>query len=659
MPVLPRLAALSVSIDRLFALPRRRKRAVMMFTDAVILLACFPMAMALRAESPGIAADPRLWLAPAIVVPGSIAVFARLGFYRAVIRFMESKAARAILWGALSSGVMLVAVRYALSLPILQSVAAIYTLLALALVGGARLGLRQIWDRSRPGAKTPVAIYGAGAAGRQLMVSLQRGRDHAPVAFIDDSPDLQGTLVAGIRVHPPGELGRLIESRGIGMVLLAMPGATRQRRAEVIAWLDAFAVQVRTVPDLSEILSGQAAPTGIASIAVEDLLGRDPVPPRDDLMEASIRGKSVLVTGAGGSIGSELCRQILARNPARLILFELSEYALYTIEQELQPLAARSGAQVVPLIGSVRDRARLETALHRFGVETMYHAAAYKHVPMVEANAVEGVANNVFGTLAAAEAAVAAGVREFILVSTDKAVRPTNIMGASKRMAELVCQAMSQTQSATRFTMVRFGNVLGSSGSVIPLFRRQIAAGGPVTVTHPDITRYFMTIPEAAQLVIQAGAMGRGGDVFVLDMGKPVRIADLARRMIRLSGHCPVLPGERATAESIAIAFTTLRPGEKLYEELLIGDTARPTAHPAILTADEPCLPMAKLRELLWELEAACAENDVPMVRSLLAAAPTGYRPAERIVDPLSEAGRPLPSGWPRQRPEPVLRRIY
>jgi FlaA1/EpsC-like NDP-sugar epimerase len=452
---------------------------------------------------------------------------------------------------------------------------------------------------------------------------------------------LHGTQIGGLLVFSPGRLEEIIRDYNARVVLLAIPSISRSARAAIVARLEQLPVRVQIIPGTADMVSGRAASAEIREVMVEDLLGRDPVPPNRPLMAATTTGKAVMVTGAGGSIGSELCRQILREGPRVLVLLELSEYALYQIDEELRALAAaeRPGVRIVPLLGSVGDTDRVTTILRQFEVETIYHAAAYKHMPIVEQNMIEGLSNNVFGTLNLARAAVAAGVGNFILISTDKAVRPTNIMGASKRMAELICQALEAQSPRTRFSIVRFGNVLGSSGSVIPRFRKQIAQGGPVTVTDPEIARYFMTVSEAAQLVIQAAGLAKGGDVFVLDMGQPVRIVELAQRMIRLSGYVPQIVEDPARlrlpcpADVIPITFTQMRTGEKLVEELLTDASAAQTAHPRILTTMEPSLPWDRLVRLLDRLRDACRADDLPRIRSILVAAPTGYVPAARIVD--------------------------
>ena len=628
------------------SLTRTQKRVVQLAVDSVLLLGCFLVAMFLRFDSWAFLDKAHVLRPILLAIPLTLYVFARMGLYRAVVRYVSGKALKTVAQGAALSGLFLLISSQAFGWPIPRSVPFIYVLLVLVGVGGVRFLMRALFSRAHVAEKTRVLIYGAGDSGRQLYSSLQEGREYAPVVFVDDNEELHGSVIGGLRVYRPDEVERLVQEYRIGVILLAIPSASRSTRAQILAALEPLPVQVRTIPGMVDIVTGRAKISEIREVPIEDLLGRDPVPPRQDLLDANIRDKVVLVTGAGGSIGSELCRQVLRLHPRRLVLLELSEYALYAIDRDLQEIARREAlsVSVTPLLGSVQDGERVASLLRHFQVDTVYHAAAYKHVPLVEFNVVEGIRNNVFGSLAVARAAMDAGVQAFILVSTDKAVRPTNFMGASKRMAELACQALAGEHSATCFSMVRFGNVLGSSGSVIPLFQQQIASGGPITVTHPDITRYFMTIPEAAQLVIQAGAMARGGDVFVLDMGEPTRIVDLATRMARLSGLQPVVVGSDASrseraANDIDIVFTGLRPGEKLYEELLIADGAQRTEHARIMTATEVSLPLEELEPLLWELRAACDVYDVQRVRDLLCRAPTGYRPKDPIADPMHGTG--------------------
>lgn len=637
-------------LSKLFGLSRTTKRVMEVVVDTMLIITSFLGAMWLRLDSVDFLGQPGVWLALPIVVPVSIALFAWLGFYRAIIRHLGLKTTQAIVVGVVASSGVLGVTALLFDLPIPGSVPFLYAMLALLTVGGIRFGLRYCYLRQQQQHKRRVLIYGAGAAGRQLAMSLRHGRDYEPVAFLDFAPRLQGSHVQGLKVYPPEECGRLIKAYGVEMLLLAIPGATRARRQEIVESIETLKIPVQTVPDMADVVSGKAKVTELRDVAIEDLLGRDPIPPDPSLMGADITGKVVMVTGAGGSIGGELSRQILRQHPRQLLLVDVSEYSLYRIEQDIAQLMQVEGRQVpcLPILASVRDGGRLEALMRMFGVDTIYHAAAYKHVPLVEQNMAEGIRNNIFGTLAMAKAATSAGVGKVVLISTDKAVRPTNMMGATKRMAELVCQALASQQSATCFAMVRFGNVLGSSGSVVPLFRQQIERGGPITVTHPEITRYFMTIPEAAQLVIQAGAMSRGGDVFVLDMGQPIKIVELAHRMIRLSGLQPyyldavasdnagVLGTPSACAGSkgdIAIAFTGLRPGEKLFEELLIAEAAEYTAHPRIMTANETMLEWDALQPALQALDRACQRQDMDRVREILFSVPVGYAPRHEVVD--------------------------
>lgn len=643
-------------VQYLLGMSRTKKRLLLLAADSVALICVFVAAMFLRLDSSAFQSHPKVWLALLPVVPLSLFVFVKLGLYRAVIRYIEGHALVAILLGAVASGGALAVVAAVLELPVPRSVPVIYTLLTFLVLGGMRFAFRELVLVGKQRKTTRVAIYGAGESGRQLVQMLRESVLFRPVVFLDDSLAAQGTHVAGLRVLAPEQIDRLIRQADVSAVLLAMPSASKARRSEILKRLERFPLQLLTVPGMDDIMAGRAKLDDVNDVKIEDLLGRDAVAPRPDLLGANITGKTVMVTGAGGSIGSELCRQILSQHPARLVLFELSEFALYSIEQELLGLRAEGNAcEIIAILGSVQSAERVATTLRLFGVQTVYHAAAFKHVPLVEHNVAEGVRNNVFGTAVVLDAAVAARVESFIMVSTDKAVRPTNIMGASKRLAEMVCQAKAQGPTVpTKISMVRFGNVLGSSGSVIPLFQKQIAAGGPLTVTHPQITRFFMTIPEAAQLVIQAGAMGRGGDVFVLDMGDPVQISDLAAQMARLHGLKPVIVAKDREAKlgkgEIAIQFTGLRPGEKLYEELLIGDCPAPTQHPRIMSATEICLTGSALAPLLERLDMACAQNDIASVRQVMAEAQTGYNPNSLIADNLwkERPARPVPANVPQ-----------
>ena len=511
-------------------------------------------------------------------------------------------------------------------------VGVVFWAFSLILVVGGRLAARMFLSRRNVN-REGVIVYGAGRGGAQLVSSLIGGDDYLPVAMVDDNVALHGKRIHGLKVYSPDRLEELVTKEGAAGVLLAIPSASRRRRRQVLQRLSEFPVHVQTMPEIRDIVSGKARVDDIRDVDVEDLLGRNPVPPNPKLMDACIKGKVVMVTGAGGSIGSELCYQILKLAPSRLVLFELSETALYTVERNIRRIAQKEDidCDIIALLGSVHHEHRIREVIKTFDVQTIYHAAAYKHVPIVEHNVFEGIHNNVFGTLYTARAAIDAGAESFVLISTDKAVNPTNVMGATKRFAELLLQALNAQSEATKFSMVRFGNVLESSGSVVPLFKEQINHGGPVTVTHRDIIRYFMTIPEAAQLVIQAGSMAKGGDVFVLDMGKPVKILDLAHRMINLMGMT-VRDAEHPDGD-IEIEFVGLRPAEKLFEELLIGSNVSGTGHPRIMRADEDCLTMEVLSELLDQLIQASQDLDYEKARKILLTVVKEYDPQNGIDD--------------------------
>ncbi len=611
-------------------LSRRRKQILSVGVDFALLLLAFWSALALRFET--LTPDLRLYgwqmlAAPLLAIP----IFVRMGLYRAVIRFMEDRVVYVVAGGVTLSVLLLAAITALTHTQGLsRGVLAIYWLLAIVYVGATRFLARGYFLRAerRAQERRRVAIYGAGSAGTQLAYALRAGKEYWPVLFFDDNSALHNTELAGLRVHSPADLEALVGAKAIDELLLAIPSAPRARRLEIIDRLEGLHCKVKTVPGMAEVVSGSTPVDAVREVGIEDLLGRESVTPNSELLGRCICGKVVMVSGAGGSIGSELCRQIVRLGPKRLVLFELSEFALYSIEQELMALCGRlpAAVEIVPVLGSVTHQHRAERLMRRFGVQTVYHTAAYKHVPLVEHNPIEGIRNNAVGTRRLAEAALVAGVETFVLISTDKAVRPTNVMGASKRLAELILQALARRGGRTRFCMVRFGNVLGSSGSVVPLFRQQIAAGGPITLTHAEITRYFMTIPEAAQLVIQAGAMGQGGEVYVLDMGEPVKIRDLARRMVHLSGL--EVRDEDNPQGDIAIEIVGLRPGEKLYEELLIGENVEGTPHPLIMRAYEHELPWVDLEAGLAELDAACRVADFEGVLALLGRFVREYAPA-------------------------------
>jgi FlaA1/EpsC-like NDP-sugar epimerase len=622
-------------LEALFESSRTTKRIISLCYDTFAIALAFYIATCMRLGTFSIPITQKELTAVAITIVITLALFTKMGMYRAILRYMTLPAMLTIVGCVCVSGLVLAMASFFTFSKVPRSVPFIYITTALLLIGTPRLLVRSLialLNRQSRGNKEAVIVYGAGYTGHQLTLALQ-ATPYKVVAFVDDNPALHGTVLANKKVFDPSMIEALMHTHSANKILLALGSTPNSRRAEVIKRLEALPVSVQTVPAIPDILSGKARIEHIRDVEIEDLLGRDPVQANPDLMHACITNKVVMVTGAGGSIGSELCRQILRQSPKTLVLFELNEYSLYSIEQELQQEIATRGLELklVSLLGSVQKENRLETIMRAFGVQTVYHAAAYKHVPLVEHNIVEGVRNNVFGTWYCAEAAIKAGVESFVLISTDKAVRPTNIMGASKRMAELALQGLAQRQSTTRFTMVRFGNVLGSSGSVVPLFRQQIKQGGPITVTHPEIIRYFMTIPEAAELVIQAGAMGTGGDVFVLDMGEPVKIIDLAARMIHLSGL--EVKDDKHPNGDIEILYTGLRPGEKLYEELLIGDNVSGTGHPRIMRAEEQCLNWKETKLLLDELDKSCHTYKCDEVKELLINAPTGYKSTEALGD--------------------------
>ncbi|WP_175653705.1 polysaccharide biosynthesis protein [Pseudomonas sp. Marseille-P9899] len=658
---------------KLLQLPRRQKRLLQVLTDIVLVWGALWLAFLVRLGIDDLA-NPLLdhgWLfaaAPIISIP----LFIRFGMYRAVMRYFGNDALVTIIKAVSLSALILGLFVYWYSnherlVP--RSVIFNYWWLSLIMVGGLRLAMRQYFlgdwfaaaqhvpFTNRDDGLPRVAIYGAGAAGNQLVAALRIGKLMRPVAFIDDDESIADRVISGLQVYKPRHIQKMIDVTGAQEVLLAIPSASRARRREILGYLEGFPLHVRSVPGFMDLASGRVKVDDIQEVDIADLLGRDPVPAQEELLEHCITGQTVLVTGAGGSIGSELCRQILALSPKALLLLEHSEFNLYSITSELEQRVAREALSValLPILGSVRNQDQMLDVMKTWRVDTVYHAAAYKHVPMVEHNIAEGVLNNVIGTLNTAQAAVQAGVANFVLISTDKAVRPTNVMGSTKRLAEMTLQALSRQQALvlfgddsnisyvnkTRFTMVRFGNVLGSSGSVIPLFHKQIKAGGPLTVTHPKITRYFMTIPEAAQLVIQAGSMGLGGDVFVLDMGEPVRIVELAEKMIHLSGLS--VRSERNPHGDIAIEFTGLRPGEKLYEELLIGDNVVATQHSMIMSANEDFLDWDVLKVRLSTLLSAVRQDDYGAVRQLLRETVSGYAPDSEIVDWIYQQRRQEP----------------
>jgi FlaA1/EpsC-like NDP-sugar epimerase len=625
-------------LDKIIKLSRRNKRLLLLLLDSVLIVVVILLSFSLRLEYLYFPDGDLIWVvlgAPIIAIP----IFVRFGLYHAVIRYIgfnalwaivQAASLYALLWGVIGfmSGVG--------GIP--RSVLLINWFLVILALGGTRMTARWFLlgadNKTNSTEITNVVIYGAGSAGRQLSIALTHSTEYNPVAFMDDNNELNRQSINGIDVISKGGLKHLIKNKNVTEVLLAIPSLTRFERNEIINYLEPYAVLVRSLPGVTEIAQGKVKVADLREVSIKDLLGRDSVVSSKELLGLNITNKVVMVTGAGGSIGAELCRQILALKPQVLVLFDQSEFALYQIHKELVNVGMPN-VEILPMLGSVTNPKRLSHTLERFDVNTIYHAAAYKHLPMVESNNAEGVSNNVFGTLTCAQAAIHHGVDTFVLVSTDKAVRPTNTMGATKRVAELVLQSLAE-ECNTRFSMVRFGNVLDSSGSVVPLFREQIKGGGPITVTDPEILRYFMTIPEAVELVIQAGAMAKGGDVFVLDMGKPVRILDLAEKMIRLSGLR--LKDKLHPDGDIEIKFIGLRPGEKLYEELLIGGNVSKTDNPMIMRAEEEMLAWGDLKLILDELELAVDSCNHVELRKLLIKAVPGFKPQSGITDILFEA---------------------
>ena len=620
----------------ILALPRAAKRFIALSVDLGLCVLTVWLAYYLRLGE-FVALSGNALLAVAVSIGIALPIFIVSGLYRAIFRYSGWPALLAVARAISIYGLLYASIFTAIGVVgVPRTIGLIQPILLLLLVGASR-ALARVWlgdqyqSILKRAARPKVLIYGAGRTGRQLVAAMANSHEMQVVGFLDDDDRLHGHVLNGQPIYNPADLANLASTLTISDVFLAMPSLSRKRRNEILSQIRTARVAVRTLPSVTDLAQGKVSISDLRELDIDDLLGREPVTPNHILLAMNVRSKVVMVTGAGGSIGSELCRQILSVSPSKLLLIEQSEFALYGIHQELEEKLAGREIALVPLLASVQDDDRMREIMSTWHPDTVYHAAAYKHVPLVEHNPAEGIKNNVFGTLRTAQAAAENGVSDFVLISTDKAVRPTNIMGASKRLAEMVLQALAATNPGTKFSMVRFGNVLGSSGSVVPKFRQQIRDGGPITLTHPEITRFFMTIPEASQLVIQAGAMAKGGDVFVLDMGQSVKIMDLARRMIELSGL--TVKDEENPDGDIEIETTGLRPGEKLYEELLIGDNPKPTSHPRIMKAHEDFLSWSDLEAKLNTLEMALNVNDVGVIRLMMEKLVTGYTPSDEIVD--------------------------
>ena len=624
------------------ALPRATKRFLVLSVDLGLCVATVWLAYYLRLgefisfNGQSEWAVGAVW-ASAAAIALALPIFIVSGLYRAIFRYSGWPALLTVAQAVGIYGLLYACIFTAVGVAgVPRTIGIIQPILLLLLVGASR-ALARVWlgdqytSILRRSSRPKALIYGAGSTGRQLAAAMANSHEITVVGFVDDDDRLHGHVLNGQPIYNPSDIEALTSTLHISDVLLAMPSLSRHRRNEILSQVRSARVAVRTLPSMNDLAQGKVSISDLRELDIDDLLGREPVAPNHILLTKNILGKVVLVTGAGGSIGGELCRQILQVGPSKLLLIEQSEFALYSVQQELEEKNASSETELVPLLASVQDPDRMREIMSTWRPDTVYHAAAYKHVPLVEHNPAAGIKNNVLGTLHTAQAAIESGVTDFVLISTDKAVRPTNVMGASKRLAEMTLQALAPVNTGTKFCMVRFGNVLGSSGSVVPKFRQQIRDGGPISLTHPDVTRYFMTIPEAAQLVIQAGAMAKGGDVFVLDMGQPVKIFDLAKRMVELSGL--TLQDEQNPDGDIAIEVTGLRPGEKLFEELLIGDNPKPTIHTCIMKANEEFIAWEELEGKLNALEVALSVNDVGVIRLMMKQLVSGYIPSDDIVD--------------------------
>jgi len=622
-------------VRNFFEASRSTKRTISVFYDALSILTAIYVSSFLRYGFPPDITQERLFCAATTLII-SLYIFVKLGLYRAILRYINHQALVAVIIGTGVSALTLAATSFFYSAAIPRSVPIIYFFIALLFTGLPRLAVRGLVHSLQHKTGEAVIIYGAGSCGHQLCAELQAGNLYRPVAFVDDDKKLRKSSVRGLPVEKPDRLEKLVKQLNVNKVLLAISNLPPKNRQRIVSHLADIAIQIKTVPTREDILTGKARISQLVDLDIADLLGRAQITPKEHLLDSSIKNKVVMVTGAGGSIGSELCRQIIKRRPCKLILLETNELSLYQIERELEA-ATSTDIDLVCSVGSIQDAEQIRALINRHKIASVFHAAAYKHVPLMEENVIAAIKNNVFGTITCAQTSAEEQVETFVLVSTDKAVRPTNVMGASKRVAELALQALAQkTETTTKFTMVRFGNVLGSSGSVVPLFKEQIQAGGPVTVTHPDVIRYFMTIPEAAELVLQASNLGEGGDVFVLDMGDPIKIVDLAERMIQLSGH--QLKSDSQPNGDIEIQYTGLRAGEKLYEELLVGDNVEGTEHPRIMRAEEASLAPDDMQKLIAQLKQGCEDNCPEAIRKTLIRAAIGYHPETALAPKSSTA---------------------
>ncbi|PQQ42959.1 polysaccharide biosynthesis protein [Photorhabdus luminescens] len=615
-----------------FSQDRLIKTITLLTVDIFMISSSYWLSMWLRLDREVPIYSLQHWLVIIFTTPCTLFIFLKTGFYRSIIKYVNMSILKWAIIGSFLSSLLLAVISLYQQAFLPRTVPIIYFSFLVISLCGTRFLYRTLRNLLRDKG-APVIIYGAGESGRQLLPILREHREFNPIAFIDDNVKLHNLSIHGVCVFPPEKITLLVAKYHIKKILLAIPSASISDRKKILDRLQKEHCEILTIPSFNDLVEGKAQINSLKRVSINDLLGREQVDPLHNLLSKNIKNKNILITGAGGSIGSELCRQIITQSPSQMVLFELTEYCLYSIEKELQKINSDKNLNItiIPILGDIKDSEKINKTINKFNINTIYHAAAYKHVPLVEMNTIEGVNNNIFGTLSLAKAAINQKVDKFVLISTDKAVRPTNTMGATKRFAELILQAFAKENSYTKFSMVRFGNVLGSSGSVVPLFEKQIESGGPITLTHKDITRYFMTIPEAAQLVIQAGAMGNNGDVFVLDMGESVKIYDLARKMINLSGLS--VKDEITPHGDIEIKITGLRPGEKLYEELLIGDNVSGTNHPRIMTANEVFLIWDKLNPLLNDLKISCENYDFENIRKILINAPIDFHPKDHIYD--------------------------